>query len=333
VRACLVNVSHPRYNLGLSKYRACLIGRGWQVEVTAEPPRPLFAPLYDLVAFSVIFSWHVPALIVGVRQVAGRVPVEIGGPGTFASARHIERETGVRPVRGLDPRFERQPPLPGETYHQTFSARGCPAGCSFCIVPGLEGRRVVPYPDFTPAPVVLDNNVLAAPIDHQEHVVERLLEQGYGRVDFGSGFEAARFDHAAFERFNRLPLHPWRLAFDETQDAPAVEAAMRLLRDGGVHGPRLRVYVLFGNEPPEACHERAQRVLDWGGEPFVQPLIALNALQKRPLTHHGWTVQALRDASRYYNRWFWRKVPWTEYDRNYKAGRRPRRAEEGVLLC
>ena len=323
MHACLVNVSSPRYNLGLAKYRAYLVERGWQVEVAAEPPRPLFAAGYDLVAFSAIFSWDVPALIAGVRQIAARAPVEIGGPGTFVLALHIERETGVTPARGLDPRFERARPLPGESYEQTFSSRGCPAGCGFCIVPRLEGRQVVAYPDFAPAPEVLDNNVLAAPVAHQERVVERLLAQGYKQVDFKSGFEAARLDQAAFERFNRLPLKPWRLAFDETRDAPAVERAMRLLRENGIRGRRLGVYVLFGNEPPGACHERAQKVIAWGGEPFVQPLMALDALEKRPVARHGWTRQDLIDASRYYNRWIWRKTPWAEYDRHFRAGRRP----------
>lgn len=332
MRACLVNVSHPRYNLGLAKYRAYLQQRGWQVEMAAKPPEPLFAPLYDLVAFSAIFSWHAPALIDGARQVAGRTTVEIGGPGTFALAQRIERETGVRPLRGLDPRFERQRPLPNEPFSQTFTARGCPVGCGFCIAPRIEGRRVIVYPDFSPAPVVLDNNILAAPVAHQERVIERLLAQDYEQVDFNSGFEAARFDAAAFERFRRLPLKCWRLAFDETRDANAVREAMRLLRSHKISGPKVRVYVLFGNEAPQACHDRARQVIAWGGEPFVQPLVALNALEKRPIARHGWTEQALKDASRYYNRWIWRSVPWAEYDRNYRASQTQRKAK-GALLC
>ncbi len=78
-------------------------------------------------------------------------------------------------MQGLDPRFERQHPPSDEPYAQTCTSRGCPVGCGLCIAPRIEGRRVVAYPDFNPAPVVLDNNVLADPIAHQERVIERLL--------------------------------------------------------------------------------------------------------------------------------------------------------------
>jgi hypothetical protein len=64
----------------------------------------------------------------------------------------------------------------------------------------------------------------------------------------------------------------------------------------------------------------------------VQPLIALDALEKRPVARHGWTEQALKDASRYYNRWIWRKTPWAEYDRSYRANQ-PQRETKGALLC
>jgi hypothetical protein len=199
-------------------------------------------------------------------------------------------------------------------------------------VPRIEGRRVVAYPDFDLAPVVLDNNILATPVAHQERVVERLLTQGYRQVDFSSGFEAARFDAAAFERFRRLPLKCWRLAFDETREADAVREAMRLLHSHKIPDSKIRVYVLFGNEPPQACHDRARQVIAWGGEPFVQPLIALDALEKRPVARQGWTEQALTNASRYYNRWIWRSVPWSKYDRSFRA-RRSRREARGALLC
>jgi pyruvate-formate lyase-activating enzyme len=322
--ACLVNCSYPRYNLGLAKYCDYLEERGWRVKMSAEAPQPLFAHSYDLVAFSAIFSWNVLELIKGVWQIQERAgKVEIGGPGTFALARYIERETGIEPVRGLDPRFERQMPLENGRgrYLQTVTSRGCPTGCSFCIVPQLEGKQVVTYYRYPLAPVVLDNNILATPVSHQELLIERLLGAGYryGEIDFNSGFEPARFDYAAFARFNRLPLESWRLAFDETGEAAEVERAMRLLRDNAVGRSRIRVYVLFGNEPPDACHERAQKVIEWGGEPFAQPMMALNVLEKRPLMRHGWSEQELVNAARYYNRWIWRKVAWRDYDRSYRS--------------
>lgn len=323
MKACLVNASYPRYNFGLAKYRAWLIECGWQVEVSTAVPGPLLAPLYDLVAVSAIFSWDVPKLVAGVRQIAERTHVEVGGPGCFALTSYIERATGVVPCHGLDERFDQQAPLDGESYRQVFTGRGCPGNCCFCIVSRLEGMTFVPYANWSLAPVILDNNILAASVEHQERVIERLLSAGYGpgQVDFNSGFDPVRLDQAAINRFGRLSLGTWRLAFDEISEESQVRKAMRLLRANKLKPRQIRVYVLFGNEAPEICHHRARKVIEWGGEPFVQPMVALNALERRPVVRHGWTLQRLRDASRYYNRFVWRSASWRDYNRNYRQGR------------
>jgi hypothetical protein len=52
---------------------------------------------YDAVWISAIFSWHVPALLDGVRIAQfRRATVEVGGPGTFGVRDLIQRETGGR---------------------------------------------------------------------------------------------------------------------------------------------------------------------------------------------------------------------------------------------
>lgn len=331
MKATLVNCSYPRYNLGLVKYANYLAAMGWEVEMWHRPPGPFFAPAYDLVGFSAIFSWDVPALVAGVNQVRGRVGrVEIGGPGTLALAEYIEQQTGIAPVRGLDPRFDRQP----GTYAQTFTTRGCPCKCPWCIVPQLEGRRIVEYPNFTEAPMILDNNILAASVEHQERVVERLLRQGYPQVDFTSGFDARLFDQTAYDRFSPLPLKCWRFAFDELGREIAVREALALLRSRGVRPPHVRVYVLAGNEPLEDCLHRAQRVIAWGAEPFVQPFQPLDALHKNAYAPPSWEPGQLTDFARYFNRYVWRRTPWAKYDRNYRARRRrAKKAQvQGVLF-
>ena len=83
---------------------------------------------------------------------------------------------------------------------------------------------------------------------------------------------------------------------------------------------RKQVYVLIGNEPFDACQERAQKVIEWGGEPYVQPLLPLNALRRHDFkVAHDWTERKLRDMQRYYNRHLWRYVPFVEYERAYRS--------------
>jgi hypothetical protein len=36
-------------------------------------------------------------------------------------------------------------------------------------------------------------------------------------------------------------------------------------------------------------HGPHQRVIAWGGEPYAQPFIKLNALRKEPRIQHDWT--------------------------------------------
>jgi hypothetical protein len=75
----------------------------------------------------------------------------------------------------------------------------------------------------------------------------------------------------------------------------------------------MAVYVLIGNEPMAPCYERAQKVLEWGGEPFCQPFIPLNSLDGAPKARFDWTVQSLKDFARYYNRFLWKYAPIWEY--------------------
>lgn len=303
-KAIIFNCSTKYYNRGIEALGYWLQSEGWEVEHSTIQP-DLFSLNAKLFCFSAIFTWDLPRLVEWVNRVKDFGQVWIGGPAVSAMPSYVENETGIRPVVGIDPRFEQQP----GHYKMTRSSRGCPVGCSFCIVPKIDGKAMVEYPDFSPAPVVMDDNILACSVEHQERVIERLLGQDYRAVDLNSGFEPRYFTIEAFERFRRLPLKFWRLGFDTVTEENAVREMMRLLRDAGIDSRSIRVYCLSGNEPFENCHYRAEKIIEWGGEPHVQALIPLNALTKTPVVQRrfGWTEQKLTDFGRYYNRWLWRK--------------------------
>jgi hypothetical protein len=100
--------------------------------------------------------------------------------------------------------------------------------------------------------------------------------------------------------------------YDTLSEGAAVERMLRIL---AVEPPsRKRVYVLIGNEPIATCYERAGKVIDWGGEPFCQPFIPLNALRRDQLkTAYDWTVPLLKDFAQYFNRYLWRTVSLRAY--------------------
>lgn len=84
---------------------------------------------------SVVFSWDVPkayARAVWLREEG--YEVHVGGPGVFVFNPLVFK--GVAQVGGTLPDVvTRHNPM------ATFASRGCPVGCSFCIVPAMEGRR------------------------------------------------------------------------------------------------------------------------------------------------------------------------------------------------
>jgi hypothetical protein len=306
-RALVVNCSAPHYNVGALKLAGWLAAEGWTVTTATPDLPPLLRAGFDLVALSVIFSWHAPIARDFARQAAG-AEVWCGGPGVAALASWWKKETGFEVTVGLDWRFERHR---GE-HLMTFASRGCPVGCSFCIVPKIEGTDFTLDWDFRPAPVLCDNNLSALPAEFQEHVIRRYRESGTVLRDANSGFEPRAFTEETFQRWAPMIRGPWRFAFDEQREAAEVAAMMRILR----HLPagRKRVYVLIGNEPMADCFERALNVIDWGGEPYVQPVMRLNVLDKRDLwVRHDWTPELLRNFARYFNGFAYRNVPIEDY--------------------
>ena len=316
-KAAVINVSAPHYNLGAAKLANWLRSEGWSVEEHDGDPGVLIG-YPDLVCLSVIFSWHAPI----AREIAWRstgAEIWAGGPGLFKLADWWQRETGIKAHIGLDERFDKQP---GD-YRMTFAARGCPVGCYFCIVPQLEGKKFTLNWDFAPAPILCDNNLSALPVEFQEHILRRYRECAVRLMDANSGFEPQWFDEACYARWKGQLRGPWRFAFDIMPEWRAVERTMRILKD--VSPRKKQIYVLIGNEPIASCYERAQKVIEWGGEPYCQPEMGLDALEKKPKVRFDWTETLLLDFARFYNRHLWRKKGIGEYmprkwERNPFAG-------------
>lgn len=306
MKELVVNCSAPHYNLGALKLFDWRKSEGVDVEYCNGDPG-LFTGTPDRVWLSVIFSWHAPI----ASEIAFRYPrsvVEVGGPGMFHLKSWWKEQTGRDCVMGLDQRFERQ----RGNYKMTFASRGCPVGCYFCIVPQLEGKTFTLNWDFQPAPILCDNNLSALPDDFQEHILRRYLETGTRLQDCNSGFEPKTFSADTFKRWKVQLKGPWRFAFDTTDEEPQVKQMMEILKEEKPY--RKRVYVLIGNEPIEQCLARARKVIEWGGEPYCQPIMKLNVLSRDDLwIRYGWTHQKLKDVARYFNKFIWRSVPLHEY--------------------
>lgn len=250
--------------------------------------------------------------------------VRAGGPAVFLKQMRHEIED-VAEIGG---------DIPDAVVHHnpaaTIASRGCPVGCWFCIVPAMEGREFTLIPDFPVRPVLCDNNLSALPVEYQRHIIDRYKAADVPLLDANSGFEPRTFDEDVYARWREINRGPWRFAYDDQPERPDVERVMRMLRDEP--RKRKRVYVLIGNEPFDACMERIRQVIDWGGEPHVQPYIKLNALEKRPHVRFDWTERKLKDVARWANGFVWRVAPFSEYSRSLHYGRLPAYDEQQGLF-
>lgn len=259
----------------------------------------------DTAYVSVVFSWRMPeAYQRCVWYRAGGYRVRAGGPAVWANRKYL---ADVAELGGE---------VDALTHHNndaTIASRGCPVGCWFCVVPTMEGREFTLLWDFVPRPILCDNNLSALPVEFQEHIIRRYQETNTPLMDANSGFEPRAFDENTYRRWKPIMRGPWRFALDEIGELDDVRKTMEILK--GEPASSKRVYVLIGNEPFDMCMERILKVIEWGGEPHCQPIMALNTLVKRPMVRHDWTEQKLRDVARWANRWIWRSVPFEEYDR------------------
>lgn len=259
---------------------------------------------------SVAFTWRLnDAYSRACWYRAAGYKVRAGGPGIFTRKHFL---ADVAEIGGDYPdAIAHQNPM------ATIASRGCPVGCWFCIVPKMEGKEFTLLPDFPVRPVLCDNNLSALPAEYQDHIVSRYRATGIPLLDANSGFEPRTFDDEVFARWRPVNKGPWRFAYDDQGEREDVERVMGMLRD--VPSRNKRVYVLIGNEPFDACMERIQQVIAWGGEPHCQPFMKLNALEKKPHVRHDWSAQLLRDVARWANRRLWKYTDFAGYRGSLKA--------------
>lgn len=269
----------------------------------------------DAAFISVAFTWQLP----GARKIAeyyraiGCTTLRAGGPGVFTRKQYL---ADLCEVGGnLPGAIARHNPM------ATRASYGCPVGCWFCIVPKMDGKVFTLLPDFTPRPVLCDDNLSALPADYQRHIVERYQKAEVPLLDANSGFEPATFDEDVYARWQPILKGPWRFGYDEQTEGDNVARVFRMLDRKGVSARRRQVYTMIGHEPFDVCMDRIQRVIGAGGEPYAQPFIKLNALVKAPDIRHDWTRQKLRHVQRWVNRHLWRKVPFESYDASAKTSR------------
>lgn len=211
---------------------------------------PLWRPKADEVHISIAFTWDIEEGYRLREAWAAHYPiVKIGGPAI------------APPENGFEPGMYVK-------HGVTFTSRGCPHRCPWCLVPKREGslRLLKIQPGWN----IQDNNLLATPQRHQERVYAMLRSQRRKAI-FAGGLETERIDDWVAKQLRRLHIGQIFLACDTASALGPLERAVARLPF--LNRRQLRCYVLIGfreGETIDEAEKRLEAVWQIGCLPFAQ---------------------------------------------------------------
>ena len=316
MKIAVINESYPIYNLAIHKMINRFEREGH--EVAFSPRADFWSQECQQAYISAIFTRDLPWLCLDARMLLNLgVTVEVGGPAVTAMPGYVLEHSGITPHIGLDERFEH---VPGTNYLATFTSRGCPMGCKFCLVKDVEGLKVIEYDDFPiPTghnPFVCDNNLLFTSWHHQQLVVEKLKH--VRNLDINSGFDCRVFakDPARYyELYKQLHMESWRFAYDSSNQREPVKECADFLHKQGVSYRSISVFCLCGGDGSTFEDDRLklQYLIDIGTSPYpmrYKPVYLIDRNYVPP----GWGPKDMDIIFGYYgNPFVWRSVSWQTY--------------------
>lgn len=254
---------------------------------------------------SVVFTWDLPeAYQRAVWLKTQGYTVKAGGPAVMLMPDYLADVAECS--------YERVQALRRHNPDATFTSRGCIRYCPFCAVPQIEGN-LVELDDWTPRPIVCDNNLLACSRAHFDRVIDRL--KPLSGIDFNQGLDARLLTNYHADRLAELDCMV-RLAFDSVGYEADFMTAFKRLRQAGFPLNRIRVYVLIGfRDTPEDALYRLRTVANLGIDPNPMRYQALDSLRRNAYVGANWTHAELARYMRYWqNLRYMRAVPFEEWD-------------------
>jgi hypothetical protein len=259
---------------------------------------------------SVPYTWNLPS----VREFCMQASMDydqilLGGPAVYLLPQFFKDLDHVT-IGAHDPTA-----LQHVYPRATRTTVGCPNKCPFCAVPAI-GEPFRELDDWPDRPVLIDDNLLAASVEHFDKVMDRLEAYDDERVDFNQGLDARLLTRHHAERFARLWKPILRLACDSRGVMPAWEEAFDRLRAAGIPKYQIRSFALVGfRTDPREAWDRCEWVEAHGVK--VQPgwYTSLDAMAPNQVTlqqeQWGWNDYERRRIMQ----WFYRHKRAKKYRR------------------
>ena len=289
----------------------------------AEYSRGTRGGKYDLICITSLFTTDSKVVLKTIKECKQslflrNIPILLGGIFASLMPEYIYEKTGVKPFVGYSRKLDTFVPDYTIDYGVegffkdasiTFTTRGCPNKCPYCMVWRMEPEFYVEpiwkkqIIDEKPISIISDNSFLSAPIEHVREVVSLLVDKGK-KVIFNNGLNCRMIDDEIAKLLSTLTYirQGLRLGFDRMEDDGHYQRAMEvLIRNGCKVKGSSYTYVLFNfDDKPQEAYYRAREAWRYGSNPYLMRFRPLNKLSHSdPYIGKYWTENLIRAFSNY----------------------------------
>lgn len=293
--------------LGLLKIAAYHRNTGDSVELIKGCEQPKQKPDLIYVTSSFTWTWNVVWDTVNYyKKIYPNVDLWLGGIYASLMPEHAKKSgadhicTGLfQNVDELLPAYDLVPEWNGSIIQ---SSRGCNRKCPYCAVWRVEGKinstkktiKNLIHPGHKRI-ILWDNNILQS--KYWPDIFDELIwfsEEYKMKIDFNQGLDARLIDDRVAEKIAKMRFICVRISYDNQEIKGEIENAIEILRNHGIKGRRVCVYMLFNYlDKPDDLFERIRDVLNLGAVALPLRYQPLNTLEYNKYVGPKWDKERL----------------------------------------
>ena len=265
---------------------------------------------FDLICITTLFTTDSNIVINTIKKIKNNfftkdIPIIVGGIFASLMPEYILKNVNVKVFQGYSKKLDLYEPDYSINYNVkppwddsmiTFTTRGCPNKCGYCMVWRMEPEFYV-EPNWEKSiiknnyniAIISDNNFLASSISHIENVV-RVLKDSGKKVLFNNAVDVKLLTEGKAELLSQIKYlsngrNGLRFAFDRMGDdghyQNACELMIKKLNKKSLSGISL-TYVLFNfDDTPQEAYYRASECWKYKSNPYLMQYRPLNLLDKK----------------------------------------------------